>query len=129
MGNVKGWGGPLPKPYWYQRQLALQHKIIQRMRSFGMIPVLPAFAGHVPKALARVFPHATMTTLSRWSHFSPPYVPTYLLDPNDELFKVRFHRLTGMMTELCFGMCLKKMELPNLFMHIELVGCINSTIF
>lgn len=30
-----------------------QHRILDRMRSFGMIPVLPAFAGHVPKALTR----------------------------------------------------------------------------
>lgn len=30
-----------------------QHRILDRMRSFGMIPVLPAFAGHVPKAITR----------------------------------------------------------------------------
>ena len=88
MGNVDGWGGPLPNPTWYQTQLALQHKILQRMRSFGMIPVLPAFAGHIPKALQRVFPNASISTLSHWGHFSPPYVPTYLLDPGDPLFQV-----------------------------------------
>lgn len=30
-----------------------QHRILDRMRSFGMVPVLPAFAGHVPKAITR----------------------------------------------------------------------------
>uniref|UniRef100_H3A9S5 N-acetyl-alpha-glucosaminidase n=1 Tax=Latimeria chalumnae TaxID=7897 RepID=H3A9S5_LATCH len=30
-----------------------QHSILDRMRSLGMIPVLPAFAGHVPKAITR----------------------------------------------------------------------------
>lgn len=30
-----------------------QHRILDRMRSFGMTPVLPAFAGHVPKAVTR----------------------------------------------------------------------------
>ena len=88
MGNVDGWGGPLPNPLWYQTQLALQHKILQRMRSFGMIPVLPTFAGHIPKAVTRVFPNASVSTLSHWGHFSPPYIPTYLLDPGDPLFQI-----------------------------------------
>lgn len=30
-----------------------QHRILERMRSFGMTAVLPAFAGHVPKAITR----------------------------------------------------------------------------
>jgi alpha-N-acetylglucosaminidase len=88
MGNIDGWGGPLQNPSWYQTQLALQHKILQRMRSFGMIPVLPTFAGHIPKALMRIFPNASISILSHWGHFSPPYVPTYLLDPGDPLFQV-----------------------------------------
>ncbi|XP_028391775.1 alpha-N-acetylglucosaminidase-like [Dendronephthya gigantea] len=87
MGNVDGWGGPLPNPSWYQDQLALQNQILKRMRSFGMTPVLPAFAGHIPKALTRVFPNASISTLSHWGHFSSPYVPTYLLDPADPLFQ------------------------------------------
>ena len=90
MGNINGWGGPLPNSSWYQTRLALQHKILQRMRSFGMIPVLPSFAGHIPKALMRIFPNASISTLSHWGHFSSPYVPTYLLDPGDPLFKVSY---------------------------------------
>lgn len=49
MGNIRGWGGPLSEA-WHNKSLALQHKILNRMRSFGMIPILPAFAGHVPRA-------------------------------------------------------------------------------
>jgi hypothetical protein len=45
-------GGPL-SDNWQQATLVLQHKILERMRAFGMIPVLPAFAGHVPRAMER----------------------------------------------------------------------------
>ena len=60
------------------------------MRSFGMIPVLPAFAGHIPQGLTRVFPNASVSKLGHWGHFGPPYVPTYLLDPDDPLFRVSY---------------------------------------
>ena len=52
MGNLRGWGGPL-SDNWHNDTLELQHKILERMRSFGMIPVLPGFAGHVPRAMER----------------------------------------------------------------------------
>lgn len=59
MGNIRGWGGPLPQT-WINDQLVLQHKILDRMRSLGMIPVLPGFAGHVPQNITRfVKPPAT----------------------------------------------------------------------
>ena len=32
------------------------------MRSFGMIPVLPAFAGHIPKGLIDVHPEIKYST-------------------------------------------------------------------
>ena len=52
MGNIRGWGGPL-SPAWHQRSLTLQKQILQRLRDFGVIPVLPAFAGHLPRAFKR----------------------------------------------------------------------------
>lgn len=55
MGNLRGWGGPLSEQ-WQQSSLILQHQILERMRNFGMIPVLPAFAGHVPRAMERYSP-------------------------------------------------------------------------
>ncbi|KAK2111862.1 hypothetical protein P7K49_011608 [Saguinus oedipus] len=54
MGNLHTWDGPLPHA-WHIKQLYLQHRILDRMRSFGMIPVLPAFSGHVPKAITSLF--------------------------------------------------------------------------
>ncbi|XP_048470464.1 alpha-N-acetylglucosaminidase isoform X2 [Rhincodon typus] len=50
LGNMHSWAGPLPAS-WNKRQLSLQHQILQRMRSLGMLPVLPAFSGFVPGAI------------------------------------------------------------------------------
>lgn len=47
MNNLEGWGGPLPDA-WYGKQEALQRRIMARMRSLGIEPVLPGFAGMVP---------------------------------------------------------------------------------
>uniref|UniRef100_M3YFZ8 Alpha-N-acetylglucosaminidase n=3 Tax=Mustela putorius furo TaxID=9669 RepID=M3YFZ8_MUSPF len=87
MGNLHTWGGPLPRS-WHLKQLYLQHRILDRMRSFGMIPVLPAFAGHVPKALTRVFPQINVTQLGSWGHFNCSYSCSFLLAPEDPLFPV-----------------------------------------
>ncbi|XP_076212584.1 alpha-N-acetylglucosaminidase [Aptenodytes patagonicus] len=87
MGNLHGWAGPLP-PAWHLKQLYLQYQIVERMRSLGMITVLPAFAGHVPQGVLRVFPHVNATRLGGWSHFDCTYSCTYLLDPEDPMFQV-----------------------------------------
>lgn len=47
MNNLEGWGGPNPEK-WYADRAALQHRILDRMRSFGMEPVLPGYSGMVP---------------------------------------------------------------------------------
>ena len=72
MGNMHGWGGPLPES-WHIERVALQHKILARMRAFGMLPVLPAFAGYVPDAIIRLFPKANVTHMSDWAGFRAPY--------------------------------------------------------
>ena len=77
MGNMESFGGPLP-PSWHQFTRSLQHQILERMRNLGMTPVLPAFAGHVPKALVQKYPQVNVTKQS-WNHFPP----TYLLDANE----------------------------------------------
>ncbi|KAK4808674.1 hypothetical protein QYF61_020163 [Mycteria americana] len=87
MGNLHGWAGPLP-PAWHLKQLYLQYRIVERMRSLGMITVLPAFAGHVPQGVLRVFPRVNATRLGGWSHFDCTYSCTYLLDPEDPMFQV-----------------------------------------
>ncbi|XP_059151903.1 LOW QUALITY PROTEIN: alpha-N-acetylglucosaminidase-like [Physella acuta] len=85
MGNIQGWGGPLPQ-MWITNKLILQHQILERMRSFGMIPVLPAFAGHVPSGITRILPQAKVSRLPTWSNFNETYSATYLLDFQDPLF-------------------------------------------
>ncbi|BFY99944.1 hypothetical protein BsWGS_02985 [Bradybaena similaris] len=85
MGNLKVWGGPLPQ-MWITNKLLLQHQILDRMRSLGIIPVLPAFAGHVPSAITRVFPHANVTKSHSWNHFNSTYTQLSLLDFQDPLF-------------------------------------------
>ncbi|KAL4235880.1 hypothetical protein ACF0H5_004269 [Mactra antiquata] len=86
MGNMHGWGGPLPQS-WIDGQLVLQHKILTRMRQLGMTPVLPGFAGHVPMAITKLYPNAKVTRLSDWGHFNNTYCCTYLLDFHDPLFQ------------------------------------------
>ncbi|WP_316813365.1 alpha-N-acetylglucosaminidase [Pedobacter heparinus] len=80
MGNIDGWGGPLPQSQM-QAHEALQKKILERERSFGMSPILPAFTGHVPPAFKDKFPKAKLKK-TNWTTF--PSV--YILDPDDELF-------------------------------------------
>ncbi|MEQ2256939.1 hypothetical protein ILYODFUR_029253, partial [Ilyodon furcidens] len=50
MANMDKFGGPLPQS-WHVNQLYLQFKILERMRAFGMIPVLPAFSGNIPQGI------------------------------------------------------------------------------
>eukprot|EP00268_Persea_americana_P003409 TRINITY_DN11036_c0_g1_i2.p1 TRINITY_DN11036_c0_g1~~TRINITY_DN11036_c0_g1_i2.p1 ORF type:complete len:807 (+),score=156.57 TRINITY_DN11036_c0_g1_i2:225-2645(+) len=87
MGNLHGWGGPLPES-WFDQQLLLQKKILSRMYDFGMAPVLPAFSGNVPAALQFKFPSAKITHLGNWFTISgdPQWCCTYLLDATDPLF-------------------------------------------
>jgi Alpha-N-acetylglucosaminidase (NAGLU). len=80
MGNLDGWGGPLPLS-WMQSHEALQKKILARQRELGMTPILPAFTGHVPPAFKERYPNALLKQ-TKWSGF--PYV--YILDPEDPLF-------------------------------------------
>ena len=82
MGNLDGWGGPLPDG-WYKKQEILQKKILSRARALGMKPVLPTFAGHVPASLVKKFPKAKIQRMKSWSGFPG----TYVLDANDPLFK------------------------------------------
>ncbi|CAG2169862.1 unnamed protein product, partial [Oppiella nova] len=85
MGNVQGWSGPLTDN-WHKIQAILQSQILARMRSLGMLPVLPAFAGHVPRNLTRVFPQAQVSRLTNWGSFNQTYCCTYFLEPEDPHF-------------------------------------------
>ncbi|KAL7115177.1 hypothetical protein ACP275_04G169100 [Erythranthe tilingii] len=87
MGNLHGWGGPLPQS-WLDQQLVMQKKILTRMYELGMNPVLPAFSGNVPAALKSVYPSAKITRLGNWFTVSSDtrWCCTYLLDATDPLF-------------------------------------------
>ena len=82
MGNLDGWGGPLPESFM-KRQEALQKKILERQRSLGMKPILPAFTGHVPPAFSKKFPNATLKK-TKWQGFTE----VHILDPDDSMFTV-----------------------------------------
>ena len=84
MLNLDKWGGPLPAS-WLEGQEALQKKIVSRERELGMRPVLPAFAGHVPEALSRIYPDAGIERMSDWAGFDTTMFP-HFLDPMDPLF-------------------------------------------
>lgn len=47
MNNLEGWGGPVSDE-WLERQLELERRILDRMRAFGMKPVLAGYSGMVP---------------------------------------------------------------------------------
>ncbi len=81
MGNLDGWGGPLPKS-WKESHRDLQLKILKRERELGMKPVLPAFTGHVPASFKKFFPAAKL----KQTNWGNDFGDTYILDANDPLF-------------------------------------------
>lgn len=81
MGNLEGYQAPLPTA-WIEKKRDLQIRILQRMRGLGMTPILPAFAGYVPKAFAETHPTARIYRMKAGAGFHP----TYWLDPADPLF-------------------------------------------
>lgn len=84
MQNIDRWGGPLPQS-WLDGQLELQKKITERERQFNMRPVLPAFAGHVPRDLKRIYPDAPITQLEPWAGYGEEHACSFL-DPMSELY-------------------------------------------
>lgn len=80
MGNLDGWGGPLPQSF-IDRHEALQKFILARERSLGMTPVLPAFTGHVPPSFEKKFP-AIRVSKTEWID----YPAVTLLNPSEEMF-------------------------------------------
>lgn len=81
MGNLDGWGGPLPMS-WKESHRDLQQKILQRQRELGMKPVLPAFTGHVPASFKKHFPDAKL----KQTNWGNDFEDTFILDADDPLF-------------------------------------------
>lgn len=84
MANIDKWMGPLPQQY-IDAQVELQKKILKRERSFNMLPVLPAFSGHVPGRIKELYPQAEIQHLGKWAGFPDRY-RCYFLHPEDQLF-------------------------------------------
>lgn len=84
MSNLDYWQGNLPDS-WLENQLNLQKMILKRERELNMRPILPAFAGHVPKELAEKYPDAKISRMSSWGGFKDEY-RSHFLDPMDPLF-------------------------------------------
>ena len=81
MGNLEGWGGPMPDS-WIDSHVELGRKIIERMRELGMSPMVQGFVGLVPMNLAEKFPQAHIIPQGKWAGgFKRPSV----LDPLDPL--------------------------------------------
>ena len=81
MGNLDGWGGPLPLS-WMKSHFELEKRILNRERALGMRAVLPAFTGHVPISFKTRFPGAKLKT-TNWTN---GFADTYILDAHDPLF-------------------------------------------
>ncbi|XP_034836377.1 alpha-N-acetylglucosaminidase [Maniola hyperantus] len=86
MGNVHGWGGPLHKA-WHEQQKKNQDAVVDLMFQLGMIPIFPAFNGHVPKAFERLFPNTTFHQVETWNRFNSDYCCNLFVDPKEPLFK------------------------------------------
>lgn len=95
MGNLDGWGGPLPLN-WMERHKELQQKIVQRQRALGMKPVLAAFTGHVPAAFKQKFPGAKL----KQTNWTNGFADTYILDSEDPLFAQIGKKFLQMQTQL-----------------------------
>lgn len=95
MGNIDGWGGPLPLT-WMKSHFDLQKKILARQRSLGMKPVLPAFTGHVPAAFKKKFPNAKLKA-TNWTN---GFADTYILDSEDPMFALIGKKFLQKQTEL-----------------------------
>lgn len=93
MGNIEGYR-TLPRA-WIDKKHLLQKRLLARFRDFGMEPVLPAFAGYVPKAFALRHPEARIHKMTPWGGFHE----TYWLDPTDPLFAGLAKRFIDLYTD------------------------------
>lgn len=80
MGNIQGWGGPMPQSQIDSRLLLVQ-RMLARMHVLGIEPVMPAFFGMVPSTLKDKI-KAHIITQGTWGAFTRPDI----LDPTDTAF-------------------------------------------
>ena len=71
---------------WVEDQFALQKRLVKRMSELGMTPALPSFTGFVPRALADLYPNASIIVGDQWSGFPVSLTNDSFLEPFDPLF-------------------------------------------
>lgn len=82
MGNMSGSvDAPLPQS-WHTDQVTLQHQILKRMKSLGMKPICPGFAGFVPKTILRLYPNLKLVETS-WCGGA---FHNWMVSPDEALF-------------------------------------------
>lgn len=80
MNNLTAWGGPQPES-WYTQQQLLARKIFQRMKDFGMSPVIPGYVGMIPKdfltqaeaSSIKGWTSSDIVNGGNWCSFTRPY--------------------------------------------------------
>lgn len=80
MGNISNVDGPLNND-WHQKQLELQHKILDKMRALGMKPITPGFAGFIPPAFKRIYPDLELVETHWGGAFN-----NWMISPENPLF-------------------------------------------
>jgi len=102
MNNGDYLGSPLPEE-WIAPQAELQKKILERMRSLGIKPVLQAYNGHFQKELQDLYPDADYSKkyMCDWGDW-PCRNRSYFLDPSDSLF-LRIQKLYLEKQEKLYG--------------------------
>ncbi len=81
MNNLEGWGGPNPDS-WYERQEALQKKIVKRMHEYGIKPVFPGYSGMMPHNADELLGLNITKPAKLWNGYQRPA----FLEPTDELY-------------------------------------------
>lgn len=89
MGNLAGtsFDGPLGAN-WHTRQRQLAHHVLAEMRKLGMKPIVPAFGGFVPKAVAdKIQAQGGHYSATGWNWIPANYKNYRLTPTNDGEFK------------------------------------------
>lgn len=90
MGNLCCFDGPISRELMDHR-LQSARRILTRLRSLGIAPVLPGYYGVVPAELSRLYPQIHVVRQGKWAGFDRPD----WLDPRDPMFAriaERFYR-------------------------------------
>lgn len=96
MINVEGHGGPNPT-WWYERSRTLCQTMLERMRSFGMTPVLPAFSGAVPNDFGTKAGATEVNNAGTWQGITAPGLIGHKSNKWEEVSKKYYEHLKAVM--------------------------------